>query len=75
MTRSWRWQTHGTLAPTRDNVVVYPCSYGATSDDLAWLIGPDGVLDPTRWFVVVPDMFSNGRSSSGGRRRRLPARS
>jgi homoserine O-acetyltransferase len=58
------WQAHGTLAPTRDNVIVYPCSYGATSDDLAWLIGPDGVLDPTRWFVVVPDMFSNGRSSS-----------
>jgi len=45
-------------------VVVYPCSYGATSDDLTWLIGPDGVLDPTRWFVVIPDMFSNGRSSS-----------
>jgi len=58
------WQAHGTLAPSRDNVIVYPCSYGATSDDLAWLIGPDGVLDPTRWFVVVPDMFSNGRSSS-----------
>ncbi|SER29624.1 alpha/beta fold hydrolase [Microlunatus flavus] len=58
------WQAHGTLSPTRDNVVVYPCSYGATSDDLAWLIGPDGVLDPERWFVVVPDMFSNGRSSS-----------
>ncbi len=45
-------------------MVVYPCSYGATSDDLTWLIGPDGVLDPTRWFVVIPDMFSNGRSSS-----------
>jgi homoserine O-acetyltransferase/O-succinyltransferase len=58
------WQTHGTLSPQRDNVVVHPCSYGATADDLAWLIGPDGVLDPGRWFVVVPDMFSNGRSSS-----------
>lgn len=58
------WQTHGTLNAARDNVIVYPCSFGATSDDLAWLIGPDGVLDPTRWFVVVPDMFSNGRSSS-----------
>lgn len=45
-------------------MVVYPCSYGATGDDLTWLIGPDGVLDPTRWFVVIPDMFSNGRSSS-----------
>lgn len=58
------WQAHGTLNPARDNVIVYPCSYSATSDDLAWLIGRDGVLDPARWFVVVPDMFSNGRSSS-----------
>ena len=23
------WKTHGTLAPERDNVVLYPCSYGA----------------------------------------------
>ncbi len=58
------WQTHGTLNAARDNVVVYPCSYGADHDSLSWLIGPDGVLDPTRWFVVVPDMFSNGVSSS-----------
>jgi homoserine acetyltransferase len=58
------WQAHGTLAPGGDNVVVYPCSYGATSEDLTWLIGPDGVLDPTRWFVVIPDMFSGGVSSS-----------
>jgi homoserine O-acetyltransferase len=58
------WQSHGTLAPARDNVIVYPCSYTAQHDDLSWLIGPDGVLDPTRWFVVVPDMFSNGLSSS-----------
>ena len=24
----------------------------------------DGVLDPTRWFIVIPDMFGNGLSSS-----------
>ncbi len=58
------WQTHGTLNAARDNVIVYPCSYSADHDDLSWLIGPDGILDPTRWFVVIPDMFSNGRSSS-----------
>lgn len=58
------WQAHGTLNDRRDNVIVYPCSYTATHEDLAWLIGPDGVLDPERWFIVVPDMFSNGRSSS-----------
>jgi homoserine O-acetyltransferase len=57
------WQTHGTLNEARDNVVVYPCSYGATHDDQSWLIGPDGILDPTRWFVVIPNMFANGLSS------------
>jgi len=58
------WKTHGTLSAARDNVVVYPTSYGAQHTDLEWLIGPDGILDPTRWFIVIPDMFSNGLSSS-----------
>jgi homoserine O-acetyltransferase len=58
------WQAHGTLNDARDNVIVYPCSYTASHEDLAWLIGPDGVLDPSRWFIVIPDMFSNGLSSS-----------
>jgi homoserine O-acetyltransferase/O-succinyltransferase len=57
------WQAHGTLNPARDNVIVYPCSYTADHDGLAWLIGQDGVLDPARWFIVIPDMFSNGLSS------------
>ncbi|MGH1590553.1 alpha/beta fold hydrolase [Methylobacterium phyllosphaerae] len=59
-----RWKTHGTLSPGRDNVVLYPTSYGAQHPDLEWLIGPDGVLDPGRWFIVIPDMFGNGLSSS-----------
>jgi homoserine O-acetyltransferase len=58
------WRTHGTLSPARDNVVLYPTSYGAQHPDLEWLIGPDGVLDPTRWFIVIPNMFGNGLSSS-----------
>jgi homoserine O-acetyltransferase len=57
------WQAHGTLNEARDNVIVYPCSYTASHQDLTWLIGPDAVLDPSRWFIVIPDMFSNGLSS------------
>jgi len=57
------WKTHGTLNAARDNVILYPCSYGATDPDMAFLIGPDGILDPTRWFIVIPNMFSNGVSS------------
>lgn len=58
------WKSHGTLNAARDNVVLYPTSYSAQHPDLEWLIGPDGVLDPTRWFIVIPDMFGNGLSSS-----------
>jgi homoserine O-acetyltransferase len=58
------WKNYGTLAPECDNVVLYPCSYGARHEDMEWLIRPDGILDPTRWFVVIPNMFSNGHSSS-----------
>ncbi len=58
------WKAHGTLAPARDNVIVYPTSYGAQHQDLEWLIGPDSILDPARWFIVIPDMFGNGLSSS-----------
>ncbi|MDO9707511.1 alpha/beta fold hydrolase [Paracraurococcus lichenis] len=58
------WKTHGTLNAARDNAVLYPTSYGAQHPDLEWLIGPDGILDPTRWFIVQPNMFTNGLSSS-----------
>jgi len=58
------WRSHGTLSPARDNVVLYPTSYGAQHPDLEWLIGPEGVLDPSRWFVVIPNMFGNGLSTS-----------
>lgn len=58
------WKTHGTLSPSRDNVILYPTSYGATAAELEWLIRPDGVLDPTRWFIVQVDMFGNGVSTS-----------
>ena len=61
---SLSWKTHGTLSPDRDNVILYPTSYSAQHTDLEWLIGPEGVLDPTRWFIVIPDMFGNGLSSS-----------
>lgn len=67
------WKAHGTLSPQRDNVVLYPTSYSARHPDLEWLIGPDGALDPGRWFVVIPDMFGNGLSSSPSNTSGYPA--
>ena len=58
------WKAHGTLSAAKDNVILYPTSYGARHPDLEWLIGPDGVLDPERYFIVILDQFGNGLSSS-----------
>lgn len=58
------YQTYGRLAPDKSNVVLYPTSYAAQHTDIDWLIRPDGILDPSRWFVVVVNMFGNGLSSS-----------
>lgn len=58
------YQTYGELASDRSNVILYPTSYGAQHGDIDWLIRPDGILDPTCWFIVIPNMFGNGLSSS-----------
>lgn len=58
------YRTFGTLLPDRSNVVLYPTSYGAQHDDVAWLVQPGGILDSDRYFVVIVDMLGNGLSSS-----------
>jgi homoserine O-acetyltransferase len=67
------YRTYGTLAPDRSNVVLYPTSYGAQHTDIEWLIRPDGILDPRRFFVVIPNMFGNGLSSSPSHAHGVPA--
>lgn len=58
------YKTYGTLAPAKDNVILYPTSFAATHDDAAWLIGPGRALDCDKYFIIVPDMFGNSLSSS-----------
>lgn len=60
------YQTYGELARDRRNVILYPTSYGAQHTDIEWLIGPDRILDPTRWFIVIANQFGNGLSTSPG---------
>ena len=57
------WQRFGMLNDKRDNLILYPSSYSARLADMSWLIGPQGVLDPTRWCIIAVGMFSNGESS------------
>ncbi len=58
------YKTYGTLARQRDNVIVYPTSYSAHHTDIEWLVDVKHCLDPSRYFIVIPNMFTNGLSSS-----------
>ncbi|MBS0520277.1 MAG: alpha/beta fold hydrolase [Proteobacteria bacterium] len=58
------YKTFGMLNAARDNVIVYPTSYGAQHTDIEWLVRPEHALDPSRYFVVIPNMFTNGLSTS-----------
>jgi homoserine O-acetyltransferase/O-succinyltransferase len=58
------YSTYGELNGDRTNAILYPTSYGAQHGDIDWLIQPDGILDPTRWFIIIPNMFGNGLSTS-----------
>ena len=58
------YKTYGTLNADKSNAVLYPTSYGAQHYDVEWLIKPGGILDPEKYFVVIPNMFGNGLSTS-----------
>ena len=58
------YKTYGKLNARKDNVIVYPTSFGAQHYDTEWLVAPGATLDPDRYFVIIPNLFGNGLSSS-----------
>lgn len=58
------YRTAGTLNAEHSNAVLIPTWFSGTSDSLADQLGPDGLVDTTRYFVVLVDALGNGVSSS-----------
>jgi homoserine O-acetyltransferase len=59
------YSTLGTLNAARDNAVLLPSHYMANFNGYNWLIGAtDRALDPARDYLVMTELFGNGRSSS-----------
>jgi homoserine O-acetyltransferase/O-succinyltransferase len=58
------YATFGELNASRDNVVLFPTYYTGTHRENAAMIGKGRALDPERHFIVIPNMFGNGVSSS-----------
>lgn len=59
-----RYVTYGELNGKKNNVVILPTYYGGTHEHYSPLIGAGKALDPTKYFIVIPNMFGNGVSSS-----------
>lgn len=58
------YTTYGTLNRRRDNVILFPTFYGGQHPQNEPMIGPGMALDPAVYFIIVPNMFGNGLSSS-----------
>ncbi len=58
------YKTYGNLSASRDNAVMMPTFYAGRHVDTEAMLGAGRALDPSRWFIIVPNMFGNGLSSS-----------
>jgi len=59
------YSTLGTLNAAGDNAILLPSHYMANFNGYNWLIGAQNrALDPARNFLVLTELFGNGRSSS-----------
>ena len=58
------YKTYGQLNADKDNVVVFPTFFGGQHGHNEGIIGEGKALDPSKYFIIVPNMFGNGVSSS-----------
>ena len=58
------YKTYGELNAERDNAIVFPTFFGSQHPANEPMIGPGMALDPDRYFIIVPNLFGNGLSSS-----------
>jgi homoserine O-acetyltransferase/O-succinyltransferase len=58
------YRTFGQLNAARDNAVLFPHMYSGTSASLRGHVGDGHALDPSQYFIIMPDQLGNGLSSS-----------
>ena len=56
--------TLGELNEKKDNVIIYPTRYAGTHLEQGYLIGEQLALNPKEYFIIIPNMFCNGVSTS-----------
>ena len=56
--------TIGELNEKKNNAIIYPTRYAGTHLEQGYLIGEQLALNPKDYFIIIPNMFCNGVSSS-----------
>ena len=58
------YRTVGQLNAAKSNAILWPTWLGGTTQELLQFVGPDKVVDSTKYFVVLVDAIGNGVSTS-----------
>ncbi|MCH7802297.1 MAG: alpha/beta fold hydrolase, partial [Chloroflexi bacterium] len=58
------YKTYGELNTQRDNVIVFPTFFGSNHTGNEPMIVEGMALDPALYFIIVPNLFGNGLSTS-----------
>ncbi|MXX98501.1 MAG: alpha/beta fold hydrolase [Gammaproteobacteria bacterium] len=58
------YTTAGELNAEKSNAILFPVMFSGTSGSLQHYIGAGLALDPTKYFIIVPNQLGNGLSSS-----------
>jgi homoserine O-acetyltransferase/O-succinyltransferase len=58
------YRTFGQLNAAKSNAILWPTWLGGKTQDLVQFIGPDKVVDSTKYFVVLVDTIGDGVSTS-----------
>ena len=56
--------THGELNASGDNAVLVTTFFGGTHENVGYLLGEATAIDPRHYFIVVVNLFGNGKSTS-----------
>ena len=59
-----KYLAFGNLNSEKSNVILYPTRYAGTHLEQGYIISEDQPINPDNYFIIIPNMFCNGVSSS-----------
>lgn len=58
------YATFGKLSPKKDNAILFTIMYSGTNKHMEHYIGEGRALDPSKYFIILPNQLGSGLSTS-----------